>query len=158
MNYWLMKSEPGECSVDDALAAPKATVPWVGVRNYQARNFMRDEMKAGDLVLFYHSNAEPPGVAGVAKVHGEPIPDPSQFDKKSEYYDAGSSKAEPRWMMAQLAFVERFEKVVPLEVLKADQALVGMPVLAKGQRLSVQTVSPAHFARVLKLAGAKTKA
>ena len=118
---------------------------------------MRDDMKDGDLVLFYHSNATPPGVAGLAKVHGPPVTDPSQFDKKSEYYDATSRKDDPRWVMAQLAFVEQFKDVVPLEVLKADKSLTGMPVLQKGQRLSVQPVSAEHFARVLKLALAKTK-
>lgn len=153
--YWLMKSEPDVYSIADL--QKEGVTGWGGVRNYQARNFMRDEMKDGDLVLFYHSNAEPPGVAGLAKVHGGAVPDPSQFDKKSEYYDAGSSKAEPRWLMAQVKFVEKFARVVPLEVLKADQALQGMPLLQKGQRLSVQPVSPEQFARVLQLAGAKTK-
>ena len=153
--YWLMKSEPEVYSIGDL--EKDGSTGWEGVRNYQARNFMRDEMKDGDLILYYHSNAEPSGVAGVAKVHGPPVPDPSQFDKKSGYYDEGSSKAEPRWLMAKVAFVERFAKVVPLEVLKADPALTGMAVLQKGQRLSVQPVSPEHFARVLKLAGAKTK-
>ena len=153
--YWLMKSEPGVYSI--AALKKDGTTGWEGVRNYQARNFMRDEMKDGDLVLFYHSNAEPSGVAGVARVHGVPVPDPSQFDQKSDYYDEGSSKSEPRWLMAKVAFVEQFARVVPLEVLKADQALTGMAVLAKGQRLSVQPVSPEHFARVLQLAGAKTK-
>jgi len=154
--YWLMKSEPEVFSIADLEQA--GTTGWEGVRNYQARNFMRDAMKAGDLVLFYHSNAEPSGVAGVAKIAGEPVPDPSQFDKKSEYYDATSPKDEPRWVMSQVAFMERFAKVVPLEVLKADKSLEGMPLLAKGQRLSVQPVTPAHFARVLKLANAKTRA
>ena len=153
--YWLMKSEPETYSISDL--QKDGTSGWEGVRNYTARNSMRDDMKEGDLVLFYHSNAKPPGVAGLAKVHGSPVPDPSQFDKKSEYYDATSSKDLPRWMMARIAFVEKFESVVPLEVMKADQALTGMPVLAKGQRLSVQPVSPEHFARVLKLAGSKTK-
>lgn len=153
--YWLMKSEPEVYSITDL--EKDGTSGWEGVRNYQARNSMRDDMKDGDLVLYYHSNAKPSGVAGVAKVHGPPVPDPSQFDKKSEYYDATSSKAEPRWLMARIAFVEKFAQVVALEVLKADQALAGMPVLQKGQRLSVQPVSPQHFARVLKLAGAKTK-
>jgi predicted RNA-binding protein with PUA-like domain len=152
---WLMKSEPDVFSISDLEKA--GTTGWEGVRNYQARNFMRDEMKEGELVLFYHSNAEPSGVAGVAKIHGSPIPDPTQFDKKSDYYDATSPKDEPRWMMAHVRFVERFAKVVPLEVLKADKTLEGMPLLAKGQRLSVQPVTPAHFARVLKLAGAKTR-
>ncbi|MFZ5444479.1 MAG: EVE domain-containing protein [Myxococcota bacterium] len=154
--YWLMKSEPDVYSIDD-LAKDRVT-GWTGVRNYQARNFMRDEMKPGDLVLFYHSNAEPSGVAGVAKVHGAPVVDPTQFDKKSEYYDEASAKAEPRWLMAQVEFVERFDALVPLEVLKADKSLTGMPLLAKGQRLSVQPVSEPHFRRVLALAKAKTKA
>jgi predicted RNA-binding protein with PUA-like domain len=153
--FWLMKSEPDVFSITDL--ERDGITGWEGVRNYQARNFMRDEMSEGDLVLFYHSNAEPSGVAGVAKVHGQPLPDPTQFNKKSDSYDATSPKDEPRWMMRQVAFVERFKKVVPLEVLKADKALTGMPVLAKGQRLSVQTVTKEHFARVLVLAGARTK-
>jgi predicted RNA-binding protein with PUA-like domain len=114
-------------------------------------------MKDGELVLFYHSNAAPSGVAGLARVTGAPVPDPTQFDRKHEYYDATSPKDEPRWMMRKVSFVERFAEVVPLEALKADPALAGMPLLQKGQRLSVQLVSAAHFARVLKLAGAKTK-
>ena len=153
--YWLMKSEPLVYSISDL--EKDGTSGWEGVRNFQARNTMRDDMKDGDLVLYYHSNAKPPGVAGVAKVHGPPVPDPSQFDKKSEYYDATSPKDAPRWLMARITFVERFKEVVPLEVLKADKALTGMPVLQKGQRLSVQPVSAEHFARVLKLAGAKTR-
>lgn len=153
--YWLMKSEPLVYSISDL--EKDGTSGWEGVRNFQARNTMRDDMKDGDLVLYYHSNAKPPGVAGVAKVHGPPVPDPSQFDKKSEYYDATSPKDAPRWLMARITFVERFKEIVPLEVLKADKALTGMPVLQKGQRLSVQPVSAEHFARVLKLAGAKTR-
>lgn len=153
--YWLMKSEPLVYSISDL--EKDGTSGWEGVRNFQARNTMRDDMKDGDLVLYYHSNAKPPGVAGVAKVHGPPVPDPSQFDKKSEYYDATSPKDTPRWLMARITFVERFKEIVPLEVLKADKALTGMPVLQKGQRLSVQPVSAEHFARVLKLAGAKTR-
>jgi predicted RNA-binding protein with PUA-like domain len=152
---WLVKSEPQVYAITSL--ERDGTTGWEGVRNYQARNTMRDEMKPGDLVLFYHSNAEPPGVAGVAKVAGPPVADPSQFDPKSEYYDETSPKAEPRWVMCRLSFVERFKAVVPLEVLKADPKLQGMPLLQKGQRLSVQPVSPAHFARVLTLAGAKTK-
>ncbi len=154
--YWLVKSEPEVYSISDL--EKDGTSGWEGVRNYTARNFMRDSMKEGDLVLYYHSNANPPGVAGLAKVHGEPVPDPSQFDKKSEYYDATSKKDDPRWMMCRIAFVEIFKDFVPLEVLKADKSLAGMPVLQKGQRLSVQPVSEEHFARVLKLGKAKTKA
>jgi predicted RNA-binding protein with PUA-like domain len=152
--YWLLKSEPQVFSIDDLQRDGRTG--WEGVRNYQARNFMRDEMKEGDLALFYHSNAPPPGVAGLARVVGTPRADPSQFDPKSPYFDASSSKASPRWVMATVAFVERFN-LVPLEVLKADPALAGMALLQKGQRLSVQPVSPGHFARVLKLAKAKFK-
>jgi predicted RNA-binding protein with PUA-like domain len=154
-SYWLVKSEPEVYSISDL--QKDGVSGWEGVRNYTARNFMRDSMKDGDLVLYYHSNANPPGVAGLAKVHGEPVPDPSQFDKKSEYYDATSKKDDPRWMMCRIAFVEVFKEFVPLDVLKADKSLEGMPVLQKGQRLSVQPVSPEHFARVLKLGKAKTK-
>jgi predicted RNA-binding protein with PUA-like domain len=150
---WLMKSEPDVFSIADLEKA--GTSGWEGVRNYQARNFMRDLMKPGDEVLFYHSNAEPSGVAGVAKVHGAPLPDPTQFDAKSEYYDPTSVKAEPRWVMVQVAFVEKFARVVPLDVLKADPKLVGMPLLQKGQRLSVQPVDAAHFKRVVALGRGK---
>lgn len=154
--YWLVKSEPEVYSISHL--EQDGTTGWEGVRNYQARNSMRDDMKDGDLALYYHSNARPSGVAGLARVSGPPVADPSQFDTKSDYFDATSDPAEPRWLMARFAFVERFKAVVPLEVLKADRALTGMAVLQKGQRLSVQPVSAAHFERVLKLAGAKTRA
>ena len=154
--FWLVKSEPGVFSIDD-LAKVKSS-GWEGVRNYQARNSMRDDMKPGALVLFYHSNAKPSGIAGVAKVKGPAVPDPTQFDPKSEYFDATSSRDEPRWVMVNLAFVERFKQLLPLEVLKADPALAGIPLLQKGQRLSVQPVTAPHFTQVLKLAKAKTKA
>lgn len=155
MATWLIKSEPDVFSIDDLKKV--GVTGWEGVRNFTARNSMRDAMKEGELVLFYHSNGDPSGVAGLAKVHGAPLPDPTQFQKKSEYYDATSPKDAPRWVMRQFAFVERFAKLIPLDVLKADPKLAGMPLLAKGQRLSVQPVSPAHFARVLELAQAKTK-
>ncbi len=126
------------------------------MRNYTARNFMRDHMRVGDLVLFYHSNAEPPGIAGLARVHSTPLPDPSQFDAKSDYYDAGSSPDDPRWMMVQVAFVERFSSLLSLESLREDPALAGMALLQRGQRLSVQPVSRAHMAHILKSAAART--
>jgi predicted RNA-binding protein with PUA-like domain len=155
MNFWLMKSEPDVFSIDDL--ERDGTTGWEGVRNYQARNFMRDQMAVGDLVLYYHSNAEPSGVAGLAKVAGPAIPDPTQFDKKSEYYDAASKKDDPTWKMVTVAFVEKFPRVVSLAELKAEKALAGMGVLQKGQRLSVMPVSKPHLATVLKLARAKTK-
>jgi predicted RNA-binding protein with PUA-like domain len=154
--YWLVKSEPEVYSID-ALAKDGRTL-WDGVRNYQARNYMKDEMAVGDLVLFYHSNADPTGVAGVARVCSETYPDPTQFDRKSEYYDAGAKKDDPRWWLVDVEFVERFAEIVTLEALKADaKALDGMMVIKRGVRFSVQPVDKAHFARVLKLAGAKTK-
>ena len=107
MNYWLMKSEPGECSVDDVLAAKNSTVPWVGVRNYQARNFMRDTMQVGDGVLFYHSSCAEPGIVGMARVASTPYPDATQFDPKSPYYDATSKPAEPRWILVDVQVVKK---------------------------------------------------
>ena len=152
--YWLMKSEPDVFSIEDL--EKKKSEGWDGVRNYQARNFMR-EMREGDLVLFYHSNAKPSGVAGVATIVGEARPDPTQFDPKSDYYDAGATREEPRWDLVEVGFVERFEDVIPLETLKADAKLEGMVVTRKGSRLSVTPVEKPHFERVLKLAGAKTR-
>lgn len=152
-NSWLVKSEPEVFSIDD-LARDRVT-GWEGVRNFQARNFMRDAMKPKDLVLFYHSRAEPPGVAGLAKVHGAPLADPTQFDPKSEHYDPTSRRDEPRWMMVQLEFVEKFKRLVPLEALKADPKLKGLALLQKGQRLSVQPVSAEHLRHILSLAGSK---
>jgi predicted RNA-binding protein with PUA-like domain len=147
---WLMKSEPDVFSIDDLKKS--GTTTWEGVRNFTARNFMRDGMKLGDLVLYYHSNSEPSGVAGVAKVSRLAYPDPTQFQKKSEYFDPGAKKDDPRWLMVEVAFVEKFAEVVSLETLKNDAALKGMLVIAKGQRLSVQPVEAHHFARVLALA------
>jgi predicted RNA-binding protein with PUA-like domain len=144
MKYWLMKSEPEVFSIDD-LAQVKSSL-WDGVRNYQARNFMTTDMKVGDEVLFYHSNAEPPGVAGRARVVGPAEPDPSQFDKKSEYFDPKAKRTEPRWFGIRLGFVEKFPRVIPLEELRADQRLREMQLLKKGQRLSIQPVSPEEFA------------
>ena len=154
--YWLVKSEPGVYAVGDL--ERDGVTGWEGVRNYEARNSMRDLMRPGELALFYHSNAKPSGVAGVAKVAGLPVADPSQFDSTSEYFDPGSDPQAPRWVMARLAFVERFPALVPLEQLKAERALSGLALLQKGQRLSVQPVAPEHFAHVLRLAGAKTRA
>jgi len=153
--YWLMKSEPGVYSIRNLQRDGSTT--WEGVRNYQARNFMRDDMAVGDLVLFYHSNADPPGVAGVARIARAAYPDPTQFNRRSRYHDPGSKKDEPRWSMVDLAFVERFEEVVPLEALRNDDELSGMLVTRRGQRLSVQPVDRGHFARVLRMGGARTR-
>jgi predicted RNA-binding protein with PUA-like domain len=154
IKLWLMKSEPDVYSIDDL--ERDGTEPWEGVRNYQARNFMR-EMAVGDLALFYHSNAKPPGVAGVCRISREAYPDATQFDEKSKYFDAKSQIEDPRWWMVDVAFVEKFDEEVSLQALKDDPALEGMLVTQKGSRLSVQPVAKKHFKRVLKMAGAKTK-
>jgi predicted RNA-binding protein with PUA-like domain len=140
MNYWLMKSEPDECSINDALAAPKRTVPWTGVRNYQARNFMRDGMKPGDGVLFYHSSCAEPGIAGLAEVASTPYPDPTQFDRRSKYYDAASRLEAPRWMLVDIR-ARRKTRLIPLAELRAHPQLADMSVLRRGNRLSITPVS-----------------
>jgi predicted RNA-binding protein with PUA-like domain len=140
MRYWLMKSEPDEASIDDLYAAPKRTLPWTGVRNYQARNFMRDIMRIGDGVLFYHSSCPEPGIAGIAEVVSGPYPDPTQFDPKSAYYDAKSARETPRWMLVDVRFVKK-TPLVPLAELRAHPELAGMRVLAKGNRLSITPVT-----------------
>jgi predicted RNA-binding protein with PUA-like domain len=144
MNYWLMKSEPEECSVDDALAALDATVPWTGVRNYQARNFMRDAMRVGDGVLFYHSSCAEPGIAGIARVASVPYADPTQFDPKSPYYDAASKRESPRWLLVD---VQVLRKIPPLTLpaLRARPELAELLVLKKGNRLSITPVEPRHW-------------
>ena len=139
-NYWLMKSEPDECSIDDTLAAPTKTVAWVGVRNYQARNFMRDGMKVGDGVLFYHSSCAEPGVTGIARVASDAYPDPTQFDKKSKYHDAGSKPEAPRWMLVDVQAVRK-TRVLGLPEMREIAALEGMVVLRKGNRLSITPVT-----------------
>jgi predicted RNA-binding protein with PUA-like domain len=150
MNYWLMKSEPAEVSVDDALAAPKSTVPWTGVRNYQARNFMRDGMRVGDGVLFYHSSCAEPGIVGVAKVASGAYPDPTQFDRKSPYFDPASQPESPRWLLVDVQVLRKTRNLT-LPELRADPELQDLVVLRKGNRLSITPVEPAHWKRILKL-------
>ena len=142
--YWLMKSEPGACSIDDALAAPQKTVPWVGVRNYQARNFMRDGMQLGDGVLFYHSSCADPGIVGIARVASKAKPDPTQFDPKSPYFDAKSKSDEPRWLLVDVQAVRK-TRVLNLPELRSLPALADMILLRKGNRLSITPVSDAHW-------------
>lgn len=144
-----MKSEPSVYSIDHLKKDRKTC--WEGVRNFQARNFMRDEMKLNDLVLFYHSNAEPPGVAGIAKICREAYPDAAAWDAKSKYYDEKASPKNSIWMMVDVEFVEKFPRLISLEELKASPSLQGMFVLKKGMRLSVQPVSKEHFEIVRKL-------
>jgi predicted RNA-binding protein with PUA-like domain len=149
-NHWLMKSEPESYSIDDLKRDKRAA--WEGVRNFQARNFMRDGMKVGDLVLFYHSGGDEPGIAGVARVCSKPHPDLTALDKRSEYFDPKATKDNPIWMMVDIAFVRKFARLVTLKELRADKRLKSMPLLKPGQRLSVQPVSGAHFAIVQELA------
>ena len=148
--YWLMKSEPSECSVDDTLAAKDSTVPWVGVRNYQARNFMRDDMQVGDGVLFYHSSCAEPGIVGVAQVASTPYPDPTQFDPKSHYYDPKSTPREPRWMLVDVQMLRKTHNLT-LPELRADAALEDLTILKKGNRLSITPVEAQHWRRILAL-------
>lgn len=155
MKYWLMKSEPGTYSIDDLKR--DGTTRWEGVRNYQARNFMREQMSVGDLVLFYHSSADPAGVAGVAKVASESYPDPTQFDKGSKYADPDSKPDDPRWYLVDVGFVEKLPEVLPLAAIKGNPKLADMKLVQRGQRLSVQPVTKAEFKEVLKMAGATTK-
>ena len=146
--FWLMKSEPAECSIDDLAAAPEATVPWLGVRNYQARNFMRDAMQVGDGVLFYHSSCAEPGVAGLARVASTAYPDATQFDPTSPYFDAKSSREAPRWLLVDVALVKK-AALLPLRRMRTQPELASMGLLQRGSRLSITPVTPAEWAAVL---------
>lgn len=150
-SYWLMKSEPDECSISDVANAPGHRVPWIGVRNYQARNFMK-AMKAGDRAFFYHSNAEPSGIAGIMEVAREAYPDPTQFDKKSDYFEPRATTAAPVWFQVDVRFVEAFPRLLSLDELRGMPELKDMVLLRKGSRLSVQPVTPGEWAAVLKAA------
>ena len=149
MNYWLMKSEPDAYSIDD-LERDKRE-PWDGIRNYQARNMMRDDMKIGDEVFFYHSNCKEPGIVGIMKVASEPYPDPTQFDKKSNYYDPKSPKDDPRWCLVDVEFVRKLERPIALSQLKAHPGLDGMILTRRGNRLSIMPVSDDHWDLILTL-------
>ncbi len=149
-SYWLMKSEPSECSMDDVLAAKDSTVPWVGVRNYQARNFMRDAMRVGDGVLFYHSSCAEPGIVGVARVASTPYPDPTQFEPDSPYFDAKSKPAEPRWLLVDVQATRKTRNLALAE-LRATPKLAELIVLKKGNRLSITPVEAQHWRAISKL-------
>lgn len=148
MNYWLMKSEPDDVSVDDALAAPNATVPWTGVRGFQARNYMAKEMRVGDGVLFYHSSCAQPGIVGIARVASTPYPDPTQFDPKSRYYDPASKRESPRWKLVDVQVLRKTRNLA-LPELRATPGLEDMIVLRKGNRLSVMPVEARHWEQIL---------
>ncbi len=150
--YWLMKSEPDVFGIDDLASRPRCTEHWDGVRNYQARNMMRDEMRLGDQILFYHSSCKTPGVAGIAQVVREAYPDPSAWDPESKYFDPKSSPQQPRWFMVDVQLVRKFTQVITLEQLKAQPQLAGMQLLRRGNRLSILPVTPAQWEAILQLA------
>ncbi|MCW5591137.1 MAG: EVE domain-containing protein [Burkholderiales bacterium] len=150
MSYWLMKSEPDEFSIDDLVRAPRKTTPWFGVRNYQARNYMRDAMRVGDGVLFYHSSCEVPGIAGLAEVASAPHPDETQFDPKSPYFDPKATRASPRWMLVDVKLVRK-TRLLPLDELRLRPELADMVILRRGNRLSVTPVTPAEWKAIGKL-------
>jgi predicted RNA-binding protein with PUA-like domain len=152
-HYWLMKSEPGECSIDDLAEAPGRTVPWVGVRNYQARNYMRDLMRVGDGVLFYHSSCPEPGIAGLAEVSSAAYPDATQFNPDSPYHDASASREAPRWLHVDVRLVRK-TRLLPLAEMRGHHELATMLVLRKGNRLSITPVTAAEWRAVLRLLAA----
>jgi predicted RNA-binding protein with PUA-like domain len=154
--HWLFKSEPDVFSIDDLARAPKQTTFWNGVRNFQARNLLRDEIKVGDGVIFYHSSADPPGAAGLAEVTRAGYPDPTQFDSRSEYHDPDATPDAPRWFMVDIRFSEKFARFVPLDELRASAELKEMVLLRRGSRLSVQPVSPAEWKAIVTMGRRKS--
>jgi predicted RNA-binding protein with PUA-like domain len=151
MNYWLMKSEPNAFGIDDLVKMPNQTEHWDGVRNYQARNMMRDQMKIGDQVFFYHSNCKEPGIVGLMKVVREGYPDHTAFDPQSKYFDAKSDPANPRWMMVDIQYIRHTKRVITLAELKGHDALENMPLVRKGNRLSIMPVTKAEWEYILRL-------
>jgi len=154
MNYWLMKSEPSVFGIDDLAARPKRTEPWDGVRNYQARNMMRDQMRRHDLAFFYHSNCEPPGIVGTMEIVRESYPDPTAFDPESKYYDPKSDPDNPRWYLVDVRLKRRFKRMVTLAELRDRVDELGdFTLLRRGNRLSVMPVEAATWQRIVELAG-----
>jgi predicted RNA-binding protein with PUA-like domain len=153
MNYWLLKSEPDEFSIDDLASRPQQTEPWDGVRNYQARNFMRDEMRVGDRAFFYHSNCKEPGIVGTMRIARTAYPDHTAFDPNDKHYDPKSDPESPRWFMVDVAFEKKFDRVITLSELKehSDLELKGFALLRRGNRLSVMPVSKPHWNFILTL-------
>ena len=148
MRYWLMKSEPGDCSIDDLAALPDQTVAWYGVRNYQARNFMRDQMRVGDGALFYHSNCVPPGVAGIIRVASHAYPDATQFERNGKYFDPKATQETPRWFNVDVQLVKKI-KFIPLAELRRHPQLERMRALQRGNRLSITPLDPAEWKFIL---------
>ncbi|MFA9217479.1 MAG: EVE domain-containing protein [Sphingomonadaceae bacterium] len=150
MAYWLMKSEPDEVSIDDVLASPQQTTAWFGVRNYQARNFMRDAMQRGDGVLFYHSSCAEPGIAGLAEIVSGPYPDASQFEREGKYYDPKATPEQPRWVSIDVRGTRK-TRLLPLAELRTVPALEEMVLLQKGSRLSISPVTAGQWQAILEL-------
>jgi predicted RNA-binding protein with PUA-like domain len=155
MNHWLLKSEPDTFSFDDLKKRPNRTEPWNGVRNYQVRNMMRDDMRPGDLGLFYHSSCAVPGVAGVVRIVSKAKPDPTQFDPKSDYYDKGSKREEPRWLLIDVAWEADLGRYVSLEELRSEPRLSELLILRRGTRLSITPVSKRDFDVICRMGGKK---
>ncbi len=149
MRYWLMKSEPSDCSIDDLAALPNQMVAWYGVRNYQARNFMRDQMEVGDGALFYHSNCKEPGIAGIIKVVSAAYPDATQFDRKGRFFDPKATPEQPRWVNVDVQLVRKVP-LIPLGELRRHPELARMRVLQRGNRLSITPLDPAEWQFILK--------
>ena len=149
MAYWLMKSEPDAYSIDDLERDGRE--PWDGIRNYQARNMMRDDMKIGDEVFFYHSNCKEPGIVGIMKVASDPYPDPTQFDRKSSYFDAKSSKDNPRWLLRDVEFVRKLKRTITLAEIRETKGLDGLILTRKGNRLSIMPIEKKHWKKLLSL-------
>jgi len=150
-NYWLMKSEPGEFSIDDLMAQRPKTEPWDGVRNYQARNMMRDEMKPGDKAFFYHSACEEPGIVGIMKIAGKAYPDPTAFDPEDKHFDPKSDQENPRWFLVDVEFVCKLKRTISLRELKEHDGLADMVLLRRGNRLSIMPVSESNWNTILAL-------
>jgi predicted RNA-binding protein with PUA-like domain len=154
MAYWLMKSEPGVFGIDDLAKRPRKTTHWDGVRNFQARNFMRDEMRRGDLAVFYHSSCDEPGVAGIVEIVKEGYPDHTAFDRHDEHFDPDSDPAKPRWYMVDVLLKRKFRRTIALATLREHEqrALKGLALLKRGNRLSITPVSAAHWKFIVDLA------
>ncbi|MEX0951051.1 MAG: EVE domain-containing protein, partial [Gammaproteobacteria bacterium] len=152
MNYWLMKSEPVTFGIDHLKQRPNKTEPWDGVRNYQARNFMRDEMRKGDLVFFYHSNCAEPGIVGIATIASDAYPDPTAFDPEDSHYDPKSDPDNPRWFLVDVKYKKQFRDTITLQELKQHKALADMKLLQKGNRLSIMPVTKKQWDYIMKLA------
>ena len=152
MNHWLFKTEPESFSIDDLAKAPRKTTFWNGVRNYQARNTMRDDVKKGDLVLFYHSNAKPAGIVGICEVVKAAYPDTTAWDPNNDYHDPKATPEVPRWVMVDIQLKEKFTRMLTLDELKMVKSLDGMVLLQRGSRLSIQPVTPRHYQAITAMA------